>query len=95
MPSKEILITRKKLNLIAKSRGIKGPHKMSTGDLINALSRQDSKRKSYSIRRKFKKLELSNLVKKQNVSKRDLREAKKLHNMPIDDLKKDRYITKN
>ena len=88
MPPKEILITRKKLNLVAKSRGIKEPHKMSTGDLINALSRQDSKRESYSVRRKFKKLELSNLVKKQNVSESDLRKARKLYSMPIDNLKK-------
>ena len=88
MPPKEILITRKKLNLVAKSRGIKEPHKMSTGDLINALSRQDSKRESYSVRRKFKKLELNNLVKKQNVSESDLRKARKLYSMPIDNLKK-------
>ena len=88
MSHKEILITKKKLNLIAKSRGIKEPHKMSTGDLINALSRQDSKRESYSICRKFGKLNLNNIVRKQNVSESNLHKAKKLHNMSIDDLKK-------
>ena len=95
MSHKEILITKKKLNLIAKSRGIKEPHKMSTGDLINALSRQDSKRESYSIRRKFRKLNLNNLVKKQNVSERVLRKARKLHNMSIDDLKKIAILRRN
>ena len=88
MPAKDTLITRKKLNLIAKNRGTKGPHKMSIDDLINALSRQDSKHKSYSIRRKLKKLNLNKFIKKQNVSKNDLRKAKELHNMPIDNLKK-------
>ena len=68
MPAKDTLITRKKLNLIEKNRGIKDPHKMSIGDLINALSRQSSKRESYSIRRKFRKLNLNKFVKKQNVS---------------------------
>ena len=49
--SEGALITRKRLNLIAKRRGIKETHNMSTDDLINTLSRQDSKHESYSIRR--------------------------------------------
>ena len=68
---------------------------MSTVDLINALSRQDSKHESYSIRRKFRKLNLNNLVKKQNVSESDLHKAKKLHNMSIDDLKKIAILRRN
>ena len=88
MPAQDKLITRKEFNKYAEKQGIKEPHKMSTGDSINALSRQYSKRESYSIRRKFRKLNLNNLVKKQNVSESDLRKAKKLHNMSIDDLKK-------
>ena len=61
---------------------------MSIGSLINALSRQDTKRESYSIRRKFRKSNLNKLIKKQNVSKNDLRKAKELHNMSIDNLQK-------
>ena len=61
---------------------------MSTSSLINALSRQDTKRESYSICRKFRKLNLNKLIKKQNVSKNDLRKAKELHNMSIDNLQK-------
>ena len=61
---------------------------MSIGSLINALSRQDTKRESYIIRRKFRKSNLNKLIKKQNVSKNDLRKAKELHNMSIDNLQK-------
>ena len=61
---------------------------MSIGSLINALSRQDTKRESYSIRRKFRKSNLNKLIKKQNVSKNDLRKAKELHNMSIGNLQK-------
>ena len=61
---------------------------MSIGSLINALSRQDTKRESYSIRRKFRKSNLNKLIKKQNLSKNDLRKAKELHNMSIDNLQK-------
>ena len=95
----DFAITRKEYILIAKRRGIKEPHKMSTGalkkalnveeylyrkdcdiiaknrgikemsnkDLINAsnaLCRQNIKRKSYSIRRKFRKLGLNKYIKK-------------------------------
>ena len=49
--SEGALITRKRLNLIAKRRGIKETHNMSPDDLINTFTRQDSKRESYSIRR--------------------------------------------
>ena len=45
MTSKNIEITRKEYDIIAKSRGIKNPQDLSTEDLINALSRYDSKRK--------------------------------------------------
>ena len=44
------------MNTIAENKGIKEPHKMSTSDLINAINRHNSKRKSYKTRRKFKKI---------------------------------------
>ena len=61
---------------------------MSTDNLINALSRQDIKLKSYRIRRKINRLNLKKIGKKTKCFKKRLSEAKKLHNMPIDDLKK-------
>ena len=40
-----ILFTRKEYDIIARSRGIKEPQNMVTEELLNALSRYDSKRK--------------------------------------------------
>ena len=77
---------RKDYNLTAEKRSIVEPHKMSTEDLLNALYRYDIKRKSYSIRRKFRRLSLSKFIKK-DVSESDLRKARKLQNV-LDDLKK-------
>ena len=87
MPNKGTLITRKKLILKAKSKGIKELHKMSTSDLINALSRHDSKCRSYPIRRKIWKT-YPKFVKKQNILEDDLHKATKLQNMSHDDLKR-------
>ena len=84
---------RKDYNIVAKYRGYKEPHKMSTIDLINAFYRNGTKRKSCNIFvEKFRRLKLINFPKKQNVSENDLRKAKKLHNLSIDALKK---ITEN
>ena len=88
--SEDTPITRKELNIYAKNKGIKEPHKMSTHDLIHihTLHIQDIKLKSHCIRGKINRLNLKKIGKKQNVSKRDLREVTKLHNMSLDDLKK-------
>ena len=56
MTSKIIEFTRKEYDLIAKNRGIKEPQNMSTEELLNTLSRYDSKRKVKSNRRKLLKL---------------------------------------
>ena len=45
MTLSNIVITRKEYNIITRSRGIKEPQNMSTEELLNALSRYDSKRK--------------------------------------------------
>ena len=87
MPNKGTLITRKNLILTAKYKGIKKQHKMSTSDLINALSRHDSKCRSYPIRRKIWKI-YPKFVKKQNILEDDLRKVTMLQNMSHDDLKK-------
>ena len=87
MTSKIIELTRKEYNLIAKNRGIKEPQNMSTEELLNTLSRYDSKRKVKSNRRKLLKMKLEKIAKKQNISKNELRKAEKLQNKSIDELK--------
>ena len=88
MISLNIVFTRKEYDLIAKNRGIKEPHKMSIEELLGALSRYDSKRKVLINRKRLNKIKLENIGKKQNISKNELRKAKKLQNKSIDDLKK-------
>ena len=87
MSIEETQITRKKLNIIRKNNGAKELHNMSADDLVNAMNRYNSKRESYRIRQKFKKI-YPKLVKKQNILEDDLRKATKLQNMSHDDLKK-------
>ena len=55
MTLKNILFTRKEYDIIAKNRGIKEPQKMSTEELLDTLSRYNSKRKVKSNRRKLLK----------------------------------------
>ena len=45
MTPRIIEFTRKEYDIIARSRGIEEPQNMSTEELLNALSRYDSKRK--------------------------------------------------
>ena len=61
MTSKIIELTRKEYNLIAKNRGIKEPQNMSTEELLNTLSRYDSKRNVESNRRKLSKIKLEKI----------------------------------
>ena len=61
---------------------------MCTSDLLNALSRYHSRRKSHKIRRKLRKLGVNKYIKKQNISENDLRKVRKLQSMSIDDLRK-------
>ena len=86
MTSKIIEFTRKEYDLIARSRGIKEPQKMSTEELLNTLSRYDSKRKVKSNRRKLLKIKLEKIAKIQNISKNELNKAEKLQNKSIDEL---------
>ena len=53
MTSKNIELTRKEYNLIAKNRGIQELQNMSTEELLNTLSRYDSKRNVKSNHRKL------------------------------------------
>ena len=56
--------------------------------IIIIIIRHNKKRKSFNIRRNFKKLHLNKLVKKQNVTSNDLRKAIKLQDKSLEDLKK-------
>ena len=82
----KIDFTQKELNLIAKNRGIKKLQDMSTEELIDTLSRDDTKRKVNSNRRKILKMGLEKIVNIQNISKKDLSMVEKLQNKSIDEL---------
>ena len=71
-------LTRKEYNPIAKNRGIIEPQKMSTQELIDTLSRYDSRRKVKTNRRKLLKIKLEKIAKIQNISKNELNKAEKL-----------------
>ena len=71
-------LTRKEYNIIAKNRGIIEVHNISTQELINTLSRYDSRRKVKNNRKKLLKIGLGKIAKIQNISKTELNQAKKL-----------------
>ena len=63
MDAKNIIITTKEYDIIAKRRGIQNPQDMSHEELSNAVTRYDSKCKVYSICRKIRKLGLKKIAK--------------------------------
>ena len=87
MTSKNIELTRKEYNLIAKSRGIQEPQNMSTEKLLNTFSRYDSRCKVKNTCTKMLKIKLDKVTKIQNISKNNLSKAEKLQNKSIDELK--------
>ena len=86
MSSKIIMFTRKEYDLIAKNIGIKEPQNMSIEELLNTLSRYDSRLKVKSNRRKLLKIKLKKIAKIQNISRNELCKAEKLQNKSIDEL---------
>ena len=80
-------LTRKEYNIIVKNRGIIEPQNMSTQELLNTLSRYDSRRNIKSTRRKLLKIKLKKIAKIQNISKNELNKAEKLQNKSIDELR--------
>ena len=80
MASKIIELTRKEDNLMAETRSIQEPQNMSTKELLNTLSRYDSKRKVKNNSKKLSKIKLEKIAKIQNISKNELRKAEKLQN---------------
>ena len=59
-----IVFIRKEYNLIAKNRGINEPQKMSIEDLLDTLSRYDSKRKVLINRKRLNIINLEKIGKK-------------------------------
>ena len=80
-------LTREEYNLIAKNRGIEEPQNMSTEELLNTLSRYDSRRKVKNNRKKLSEIGLEKISKTQNISKNELNKAEKLQRKSIDELK--------
>ena len=80
-------LTRKEYIIIAKNRGIIEPQNMTTQELINTLTRYDSRRKVKNICRKLSRIELEKIAKIQNISKNEFSQAKKLKRKLIDKLK--------
>ena len=72
------MFTRKEYDLIAKSRCIKDPQNMSAEELLNTLSRYDSRRKVKSTHRKLLGRGLEKIAKIQNISKNEFNEGEKL-----------------
>ena len=60
---------------------------MSTQELINTLTRHDSRCKAKKIRRESLKLGLEKIAKIQNISKNESNQAKKLQRKSIDEFK--------
>ena len=70
-------LNRKEYNIIAKNRDIIEPQKISTQELLNTLSRYDSRRKVKSNRRKLLEIKLEKIAKIQNISKNELNKVNK------------------
>ena len=63
MTLKSITLTRKEYDLIAKNRGIIEPQNMSTEELLNTLSRYDSRHKVNDNHGKLSEIGLKKLLK--------------------------------
>ena len=86
MTSRIIEFTRKEYGIIARSRGIKEPQNMSTEELLNVLSRYNSKPKVKTNHKKLLKMKLEKIAKKQNISRNELRKAEKRQDKSTDEL---------
>ena len=79
-------LTRKEYNIIVKSRGIIEPQNMYNQELIDTLSRYDSRCIIKKICRELSKIGLEKIAKIQNISKNELNQAKKQQRKPVDEL---------
>ena len=78
MAPKIIELTREEYNLIGKNRGIQKPQNMPTEELLNTLSRYDSRRKVKNNHKNLSQIKLEKIAKIQNISKNELHKAEKL-----------------
>ena len=81
-------LTKKEYNIIAKNRGIEEPQKMSTQELLDTLSRYDSRRKVKNTRKNLLNNRTRKIAKIPNISKNELNQVKKVQRKPIDELKR-------
>ena len=88
MTLSNIVFTRKEYDITGRSRVIKEPENMSTEELLNALSRYDSKCKVKTNHKKLLKIKLEKISKIQNISRNDLHKVTKLQVKSLGDLKK-------
>ena len=87
MTAKNIELTREEYNIIAKTRGIQEPQNMSNEELLNTLSRYDSRHKVENNHKKLSEIKLEKIPKIQNISKNELNKAEKLQEKSLDELK--------
>ena len=73
-----VKLTRKEYNIIAKNRGIIEPQNLSIWELLNTLSRYDSRHKVKSNRRKLLENKATKIAKIQNNSKNEINHIKNL-----------------
>ena len=71
-----------------RTEGIIEPQNMSIEEVIDTLSRYDSRHRVKNIRKKLLKIGLEKIAKIQNISKNELNQAKKLQRKSIDDCKR-------
>ena len=79
--------TTKEYNIIAKNRGIIEPQNMFAQELINTLTKYDSRRKVKNNRKKLLKIRLEKIAKIQNISKNESNQAEELQRKSIDEIK--------
>ena len=87
MDAININLTRKEYDIIVKSRGTQRPQDMSTEELLNTLSKYDTRHKVESICRKLQRQGLEQIAKIQNIFINELNKDEKLQEKSIDELK--------
>ena len=81
-------ITRKEYNVIVEQRDIKDPQNISKEELLNTLSRYDSKDKVNKVCGKLSKIGLKKIAKIENISKNELTQVRKFLEKSMNELKK-------
>ena len=81
-------ITRKEYNVIVEQRGIKDPQNISKEELLNTLSRYNSKGKVKKVCGKLSKIGLEKIAKIENISKNELTQVRKFLEKSMNELKK-------